>query len=59
LRENIPTCISSTPPDPFACPIIDQDGKMVECKGGAHLADEQILGMNYFVRAVGERVPGQ
>jgi basic membrane protein A and related proteins len=44
---------------PFACPIIDQDGKMVECKGGAHLADEQILGMNYFVRAVGERVPGQ
>ncbi len=44
---------------PFACPVVDQDGKTVECKGGAHLADEQILGMNYFVNGVGDKVPGR
>jgi len=44
---------------PFACPVVDQDGKTVECKGGAHLADEQILGMNYFVNGVGDKAPGR
>ena len=28
---------------PFKCPIVDQDGKTVECKGGDHLDDGQIL----------------
>src|ERR1700726_4575707 len=29
---------------PFKCPVVGQDGKEVECKGGDHLADGQILG---------------
>jgi simple sugar transport system substrate-binding protein len=44
---------------PFKCPVIDQSGKTVECKGGTHLADEQILSMNYFVKGVDEKLPGK
>jgi simple sugar transport system substrate-binding protein len=44
---------------PFKCPVIDQSGKTVECKGGTHLADEQILSMNYFVKGVDEKLPGR
>jgi len=44
---------------PFKCPVIDQDGKAVECKGGTHLADEQILGMAFYVKGVDDRIPGK
>jgi basic membrane protein A len=44
---------------PFKCPITDQDGKTVECKGGNHLADEQILGMNWYVKGIEDKVPGK
>jgi simple sugar transport system substrate-binding protein len=44
---------------PFKCPIVDQDDKPVECKGGAHLADEQILGMNYYVKGIDDKLPGK
>jgi simple sugar transport system substrate-binding protein len=39
--------------------VVAQDGKTVECKGGQHLADEQILGMNFFVKGIDDRVPGR
>ena len=42
----------------FKCPVVAQDGKTVECKGGTHLDDGQILGMNYFVKGVDDKVPG-
>jgi len=44
---------------PFKCPITGQDGKPVECKGGANLDDGQILGMNYFVKGIDEKLPGK
>jgi simple sugar transport system substrate-binding protein len=44
---------------PFKCPVLGQDGKAVECKGGDHLSDEQILSMNYFVKGVDEKLPGK
>jgi simple sugar transport system substrate-binding protein len=44
---------------PFKCPIKDQDGKEVECKGGDHLADGQILGMNFYVKGVDDKIPGK
>ena len=34
----------------FKCPITDQDGKTVECKGGDHLDPGQILSMNWYVK---------
>jgi basic membrane protein A and related proteins len=44
---------------PFKCPVIGQDGKPVECKGGAHLDDGQILSMNYFIKGIDEKLPGK
>jgi basic membrane protein A and related proteins len=43
---------------PFKCPVIGQDGKPVECKGGANLDDGQILSMNYYIKGIDEKVPG-
>jgi len=43
---------------PFRCPVIGQDGKPVECKGGANLDDGQILGMNYFIKGIDDKLPG-
>lgn len=42
---------------PFRCPVVRQDGQTVECKGNGVLADEQILGMNFYVRGIDERMP--
>ena len=44
---------------PFKCPIIGQDGKEVECKGGDHLADGQVLGMNFYVKGIDDKIPGK
>jgi basic membrane protein A and related proteins len=44
---------------PFKCPIIDQDGHTVECKGGDHLDDGQILSMNFYVKGVDDKIPGK
>ena len=44
---------------PFKCPVVDQDGKTVECKGGTHLDDGQILGMNFYVKGVDDKIPGK
>jgi basic membrane protein A and related proteins len=42
---------------PFRCPVVRQDGTQVECKGNGVLADEQILGMNFYIRGIEDRVP--
>ncbi len=42
---------------PFACPVIDQSGKTVECKGGKTLDDGQILSMNWYVQGIEDKVP--
>jgi basic membrane protein A len=44
---------------PFKCPVVAQDGKTVECKGGTHLDDGQILGMNFYVKGVDDKIPGK
>ena len=44
---------------PFKCPVIDQDGKEVECKGGTRLDDGQVLGMNFYVKGVDDKIPGK
>jgi simple sugar transport system substrate-binding protein len=43
----------------FKCPVVAQDGKTVECKNGKNLEDGQILGMNYYVKGVDDKVPGK
>ncbi|MEH2475699.1 basic membrane protein A [Nitrobacteraceae bacterium AZCC 2161] len=44
---------------PFKCPVLGQDGKEVECKGGDHLADGQVLGMNFYVKGIDDKIPGK
>jgi basic membrane protein A len=44
---------------PFKCPVIGQDGKAIECKNGKNLEDGQILGMNFYVKGVDDKVPGK
>src|SRR6201989_3159650 len=44
---------------PFKCPVVDQDGKTVECKGGTHLDAGQILGMNFYVKGIDDKIPGK
>jgi basic membrane protein A len=43
----------------FKCPVVGQDGKPVECKGGQHLDDGQILSMNFYVKGVDDKMPGK
>lgn len=43
----------------FKCPLTDSEGKPVECKDGDHLDEGQIRGMNWFVKGVQEKPPGQ
>jgi len=44
---------------PFKCPVVDQEGKTVECKNGKNLEDGQILGMNFYVNGVDDKIPGK
>src|SRR5882757_5123941 len=44
---------------PFKCPVVAQDGSTVECKGGTHLDDGQILGMNFYVKGIDDKIPGK
>ena len=44
---------------PFKCPVMDQDGKAVECKGGGRLDNGQILSMNWYVKGIDDKIPGK
>jgi basic membrane protein A and related proteins len=57
--EDMQAAITAGKLHPFKCPVMGQDGKEVECKGGDHLADGQILGMNFYVKGVDDKVPGK
>ena len=57
MAEDTVAAIKAGTLHPFKCPVFDQTGKEVECKGGTHLADEQILGMNWYIKGIDEKVP--
>src|ERR1700710_1873194 len=59
LAEETQAAITEGKLMPFKCPIVGQDGKEVECKGGDKLADGQILGMNFYVKGVDDKIPGK
>jgi simple sugar transport system substrate-binding protein len=59
LAEDTEAAIKSGQLHPFKCPVVDQDGKEVECKGNGHLDAGQILGMKFYVKGIDERVPQQ
>jgi simple sugar transport system substrate-binding protein len=59
LAMDIEAAITEGKLFPFKCPVIDQDGKEVECKGGDHLADGQVLGTNFYVKGIDDKIPGK
>jgi len=59
LAEKTEAAIAAGTLHPFKCPVVDQDGKTVECKGGTHLDDGQILSMNFYVKGVDDKIPGK
>jgi basic membrane protein A len=58
LAMDTEAAITSGKLHPFKCPVLAQDGKPVECKGGTHLDDGQILGMNFYVKGIDDKLPG-
>src|SRR6478752_3028971 len=59
LAEETEAAITEGKLLPFKCPVIGQDGKEVECKGGTHLDDGQVLGMNFYVKGIDDKIPGK
>jgi len=57
--EDTQAAISSGKLHPFKCPVLAHDGSTVACKGGTHLADAQILSMNFYVKGIDEKMPGK
>jgi len=58
LAMDTESAISAGKLHPFKCPVLGQDGKPVECKGGANLDDGQILGMNFYIKGIDDKLPG-
>jgi simple sugar transport system substrate-binding protein len=57
MAEKTTAEIASGALHPFACPVLDQDGKD-RCKpGDKALADGDILSMNWYVKGIDDKVP--
>lgn len=59
LASDTEAAVKSGTVHPFKCPLVDQDGKTVECKGSNHLSDAQIRSMNYYVKGIDDKIPGK
>lgn len=57
MAEETEAAIKSGKLNPFKCPIVKQDGSQVECKGNGALSDEQVLGMNFYVKGIDDKLP--
>src|ERR1700719_1274253 len=59
MAESTEAAIVAGTLHPFKCPVVAQDSKTVECKSGKNLEDGQILSMNFYVKGVDDKIPGQ
>ncbi len=57
LAQETEAAIKAGTLNPFKCPIVKQDGSQVECKGNGALSDEQVLGMNFYVKGIDDKLP--
>src|SRR5215212_1092763 len=57
MAHDTEAAIKSGQINPFKCPVIGQDGKEIECKGKGALSDEQVLGMNFYVKGIEDKIP--
>jgi basic membrane protein A and related proteins len=57
MAEKTTADVGSGAVQPFACPVLDQDGKD-RCKPGAKtLEDGDVLGMNWYVKGIDDKIP--
>jgi basic membrane protein A and related proteins len=59
LAEETEAAITAGKLFPFKCPVFGQDGKEIECKGDGRLSDAQVLGTNFYVKGVDDKIPGK
>lgn len=57
LAMDIEAAIKTGKLEAFKCPVFGQDGKQIECKGNGALSDEQVLGMNYYIKGIDDTLP--
>jgi len=57
MAQETQSKIASGALNPFKCPVVKQDGSQVECKGNGALSDEQVLGMNFYVKGIDDKLP--
>ena len=57
MAEATEAAIKSKAMHVFKCPMVRQDGAAVECKGNGHLSDEQIAGINFYIRGIDDKLP--
>lgn len=57
MAEATQAAIKAGTLNPFKCPVFDQDGKEVACKGNGALSDEQVVGMNFYVKGIDDKLP--
>ncbi|MFL4994576.1 MAG: BMP family ABC transporter substrate-binding protein [Microvirga sp.] len=57
MAQDTEAAIASGKLNPFKCPVLKQDGSEAECKGQGALADEQVLGMNWYVKGIDDKLP--
>ncbi|WP_230532635.1 BMP family ABC transporter substrate-binding protein [Microvirga roseola] len=57
MAQETEAAIRSGQLNPFKCPVYGQDGKEIECKGNGALSDEQVLGMNFYVKGIEDKIP--
>ncbi|MGJ4855395.1 BMP family ABC transporter substrate-binding protein [Labrys sp. KB_33_2] len=57
LAEETEAGLKSGKIHPFTCPVANQTGETVECKGGDKLDASQILGMNWYVKGIDDKFP--
>ncbi|MCA0423834.1 MAG: BMP family ABC transporter substrate-binding protein [Proteobacteria bacterium] len=55
MAEATEKAIASGALNPFKCPIVNQDGKEVECKDA--LTDAQVTSMNFYVQGIDDKLP--
>jgi basic membrane protein A and related proteins len=59
LASDTEAAIKAGSLNPFKCPVVDQEGKAIECKGEGHLDDFQVRSMNYYVNGIDDRLEGK
>ncbi len=57
MAETTEAAIKAGTVNPFKCPIYDQSGAEVKCEGNGVLGDGQVLGMNFYVKGIEDKLP--